>query len=348
MSGARIDREDRMKKLLLGTTALIAAGAFVGTVQADEMMAEPVSVGVGGYYRVAVVSASGDAIDDERAHGIDQNIEINLSGETALDNGMTAGVNIWLDAMRGVDDDISETRAYFGGAFGTFTIGGFESAAQLGTIWAPGGNGNFGIKSPFFGGKRPSWQSAVAGDSEDSFKIHYASPAFNGISVSVSYEPDDVSGSYAGNADNDEGQISEVQSISVGFTQEVMGGSVSAGFGIENGTNEGCMTNCEATSIRGGLVISIDQISIGGAMLEDDNMGAESSSSDFGIGWSQGPLGLGIQYGSVDGAFEVTAFNAAYALGPGIEVNSQVAMGSEAGDDGDGWVELLIGTTINF
>ena len=341
-----------MKKLLLGTTALIAAGAFVGTVQADEMMAEPVSVGVGGYYRVAVVSASGDAIDDTRAHGIDQNIEINVSGETTLDNGITAGVNIWLDAMNGNNtwgDDISETRAYFSGAFGTFTLGSFESAAQLGTIWAPGGNGNFGVKSPFFSGSsRVSWASAVNGASEDSFKIHYASPAFNGISVSASYEPDDNQNSYAGNADNDPGQISEVQSISVGFTQEVMGGSVSAGFGVENGTNEACMMNCEATSIRGGLVISIDQISIGGAMLEDDNMGAESSSSDFGIGWSQGPLGLGIQYASSDGAFEVTAFNAAYALGPGIEVNSQVAMGSEAGDDGDGWVELLIGTFISF
>ena len=31
-----------MKKILLGTTALVAAGAFVGAAQADEMMAEPI------------------------------------------------------------------------------------------------------------------------------------------------------------------------------------------------------------------------------------------------------------------------------------------------------------------
>ena len=30
-----------MKKLLLGTTALVAAGAFAVAAQADEMMAEP-------------------------------------------------------------------------------------------------------------------------------------------------------------------------------------------------------------------------------------------------------------------------------------------------------------------
>ena len=65
MSGARIDREDRMKKFLLGTTALIAAGAFVGAAQAgdDEMMAGPVTVGVAGYSTAAIGFASdnGDA-----------------------------------------------------------------------------------------------------------------------------------------------------------------------------------------------------------------------------------------------------------------------------------------------
>ena len=60
MSGARIDREDRMKKLLLGTTALIAAGAFVGAAQAadDEMMAGPVTVGIAGYTVGAIGFAS--------------------------------------------------------------------------------------------------------------------------------------------------------------------------------------------------------------------------------------------------------------------------------------------------
>ena len=93
------------------------------------------------------------ATNGTRDHFINQNIEINIAGSTTLDNGITAGVNIWLDGNTGtiLADDISETRVSLGGAFGTLTLGSFESAAQLGTIWAPGGNGNFGIKSPFFG-----------------------------------------------------------------------------------------------------------------------------------------------------------------------------------------------------
>ena len=49
-----------MKKFLLGTTALIAAGAFVGAAQAgdDEMMAGPVTVGIAGYTTSAIGFAS--------------------------------------------------------------------------------------------------------------------------------------------------------------------------------------------------------------------------------------------------------------------------------------------------
>ena len=63
-------------------------------------------------------------------------------------------------------------------------------------------------------------------------------------------------------------------------------------------------------------------------MLESDNQGAKKTDADVGIGWSQGPVGLGLQYGTRDAAsdFEVTAFNAAYALGPGSQLNSQIAM----------------------
>ena len=349
-----------MKRVLYGTTALVAASLLVTSVSyagdeemmEEEMMAAPISVGVGGYYRVAFGGYSGDG-DDGRGHYINQNIEINVAGSTTLDNGITAGVNIWLDAMNGNNswgDDISETRLYLSGAFGTLTLGSFESAAQLGTVWAPGGNGNFGIKSPFFsGGPRVSWTSAVAGAFEDSFKISYDSPSFNGISLSASYEPDDNQASYTGQRGaEDDGQISEVTSISLGFTQDLMGGSASAGIGVENGTYEVCTANCDASSIRGGLVISIDQVSIGGSILETDNQGASTTDTDVGIGWSQGPLGLGVQYGSRDnsaGGFEVTAINAAYDLGPGVQINSQLAMGSAGNSD---FSEFLLGTTISF
>ena len=323
-------------------------------------MAAPVSVGVGGYYRIAAGGYSADG-DAGRGHYINQNIEINIAGSTTLDNGITAGVNIWLDGNSGFADDISETRVSLGGAFGTVTAGSFENAAQLGTIWAPGGNGNFGVKSPFFGQPvRVSWNAGVG--AEDALKIMYASPSFNGISLSASYAPESSSDAYAGRGTGDLDHVSEVVSLSLGFSQELMGGSVSAGVGIEEGTTEAfadededgeeitviCTGNCDVSTIRGGLVFSFDQISIGASILEIDDRGASTTDTDVGIGWSQGALGLGIQYASRDAAGDdrvVTAFNAAYALGPGVELNSQIAMGTAGQSD---WTEFLIGTSISF
>ena len=113
-----------MKRVLYGTTALVAAGLLVTSVSyagdeemmEEEMMAAPVSVGVGGYYRVAAGGYSGDGDDGNRGHYINQNIEINVAGSTTLDNGITAGVNIWLmNGNSGFGDDISETRVYLSG-----------------------------------------------------------------------------------------------------------------------------------------------------------------------------------------------------------------------------------------
>ena len=80
----------------------------------------------------------------------------------------------------------------------------------------------------------------------------------------------------------------------------------------------------------------------------DREPGCLATDTDVGIGWSQGPLGLGVQYGSRDdsaGGFEVTAINAAYDLGPGVQINSQLAMGSAGDSD---FSEFLLGTTISF
>ena len=56
-----------MKKALMGTTALVAAAVTTG-VAADEMMAEPISITMGGnsHWGISVVDneAEGDTTDD--------------------------------------------------------------------------------------------------------------------------------------------------------------------------------------------------------------------------------------------------------------------------------------------
>ena len=78
-----------------------------------------------------------------------------------------------------------------------------------------------------------------------------------------------------------------------------MGGSLSANVGYESYTNEDLGGN-DPTAMRYGATISLDQVAIGGAVHQQDLGASENTYSDVGIGWTQGPLMLGVQYGATD------------------------------------------------
>ena len=394
-----------MKKLLLGTTALVAAGAFagIGATQAQDMMV-PMKAGVGGYYTIAAISVDQDGVSD-RGHGIQQNIEMQFHGDITLDNGITAGVRLRINgnnnggmhvhgaggtvpvdtvddqegvqagdlndhthpagSMAGGDNDnVSETEVYFKGAFGALHAGMIEGAAQQMTVWAPGGTVPIGgIKSPWFGGIGGLWTSGNFMD-EDSNKIVYFSPSFNGVSLGVSYAPEDTNYSYAGRADN-EGEQGEQITAALSYGADVMGGSFSANIGYETHSTEStanaatmmndpcdsAMMNCDPVGWRYGASVSIDQIAIGGAVYNQEGtgaMGADTTMTDVGVSWTQGALMLGIQHGSIDaGAVEhsTTTFNANYNLGPGVDVGAVIHSGETAGAD---FTKFLLGTMFNF
>ena len=338
-----------MKKLLLGTTALVAAGAFASAAQADEMMAEPISVGVGGYYHAALVAVSNDS-DNDRGHGINQNIELEVGGSTTLDNGITASVRIRVNGNNPDDEDginTDETEVNLSGGFGRIAYGTVEGAAQNGTIWSPGGNSIGGVKSAWFGSSIPGWTTGAM--NEDSLKVSYYSPGFNGLSLGVSYSPEDSTDSYAGRTNDDPDTYGEGIQAALNFSTDVMGGSFAANVGYEMYTNEN-MGGEDATAMRFGASLSIDQISIGGAVQTRSDIGnGDETLSDVGVGWSQGPISLGIAYGShemdMGDDVTITMLGAGYNLGPGIDLAGKVNMVEDGAAES---TEMLLGTTINF
>ena len=105
-----------MKRLLLGSTALVAAGLVAGAADA----AEKITLGVGGYYRAAfgVVNEdddTGDAGDNRDSHAIAQDAEVHFKGSTKLDNGIEVGARIELEGRSGDPDPIDERYIYFQG-----------------------------------------------------------------------------------------------------------------------------------------------------------------------------------------------------------------------------------------
>jgi outer membrane protein OmpU len=348
-----------MRKTLLATlystTALVAVGALAGAAQAQDVML-PMKAGVGGYYNFALVSTNTDGVTNNRGHGFQQNIEMEFQGETMLDNGLTAGVRIRLNGNN-PGSNIDETELYFKGAFGGLHMGMVESAGYQTQSWAPGGGPVGSVKSSWFGGGAGYWGD-VGYMAEDAPKIVYFSPNFNGISLAASYAPENSEFSYAGSNDDD-GGVSQQIALSLSYSVDIMGGSVSANVSRESYTTEStagvdCSAGCGPTAMRYGATISFDDFSLGANVLDsEDPDGGGNDFTDFtgtvvGIGWSQGPLSLGVQHGSTEaGANEatITAFNAGYNLGPGINVGARIATGENKGAD---YTQLVLATFFNF
>ena len=188
-----------MKKLLLGTTALIAAGAFVGAAQAadDEMMAGPVTVGVAGYM-TAVVGFVSDGDDATRGQEVNHVYEIVVSGSTTLDNGITVAVHGQLGTSGQYTDSeasrpFDETHITMSGSFGSLRIGRTESAAFNATVAAPGYGigGMLGVNYPWFSGGVGSINTYSGIGAEDAAKLVYTTPNFNGVTLGMSYAPED-------------------------------------------------------------------------------------------------------------------------------------------------------------
>ncbi|NKD88285.1 porin [Haematospirillum sp. 15-248] len=122
-----------MKKILVGTSALVAASAIAGSAIA----AEPLQLSVGGFGSVFVGYASQSntylkAVDKEASKvDVKGDNEIHFKGKTTLDNGLTIAVKYELEAggtNNTNDDHVSKYAISMGGAFGTVIAGVDDNA----------------------------------------------------------------------------------------------------------------------------------------------------------------------------------------------------------------------------
>ena len=354
-----------MRKVLLGTTALVAAAAFagVGAAQADEMMEGPVTVGLSGYTVGIVGFTSNDMNDDGdplRGEEVFHIYEFAISGSTTLDNGITVGVY----AQVGTSGEFTgsersrpfdEQHITMSGSFGSLRIGRTESAAFNATIGAPGGGVGFvGVNYPWYNPAGGSINTYSGLGPEDAQKVVYTSPNFNGLTIGVSYAPEASDASAgAGRTTNDvdadgDGDLSEHTAIGVSYSTDFMeGGSLSIGMGYEMAADESGGPDMEA--MKFGASVSVDQISFGGGMYDSGPANGDSSIQyDVGASYALGDgIDVGVQFAANDnGGTSMTALHLTYALGPGIDVGGQIA--SSSADGKEDVTQFLLGTAVFF
>ena len=121
-----------MKKVLYGTSALVAAGLLSS---GPALAADPISLGISGGFAVGFGwvnedSAVGQPGANDRDHAFAQSSEVRFTGNTTLDNGVTVTVGIELEGESQADNIDENYLRFSSDAWGSIELGGRDGAAS--------------------------------------------------------------------------------------------------------------------------------------------------------------------------------------------------------------------------
>jgi predicted porin len=210
-----------MKKVLYATTAMATAGWIAGGAS-DAAAAERIAIEIHGFHQQYIVGLDQDFTDTDagrnirgfKSNSIDQktNSELCFTGSTVLDNGITVGVQIELEAQpvgqpAGTSDlHIDETFMFLESErLGQFKLGSEDSVTDLLHVSAPNGgisvdDGdvlNVGFYVDTSSAAVALLNSTSLNDMStpggirvgDANRIMYTTPRYAGFQAAVSYAP---------------------------------------------------------------------------------------------------------------------------------------------------------------
>jgi len=329
-----------MKKLLLGSTALVAGGLMA----APAMAADPIKIGVGGYYQFFVNAGGMEGFYALNGTSIQykglsfyQEGEIHFIGQTKLDNGTTVGITVELEGWNsgatnmnssstsvpngGAVNQIDEAFIFAFGDWGRVEAGSRDQASYRMYYGVPSAaavyTGPFQHNSLITGANNTNWKQWVAG-------LQFG---WNGFTIGGSYSYDilGLGANYFTGVDNDNrkwgaGIMYETGPWQMSFewrnVQNANGNGSLAGCNVASGTS--VITTCTPTSTA--------------------------------AAWnSSQPQNGGLQFGNLSANMFQVAAN--YALGPGIKVigggNYYNVAGPTNTTAGQSW-SLFLGMDLRF
>jgi outer membrane protein OmpU len=214
-----------MKKLLLGSTALVLGGVMA----APAMAADPIKIGIGGYYTFYALAGNIDSsyafngsFTNYKGLAFTQEGEIHFIGQTKLDNGTTVGLTVELEAWNpaitnkaGVtptsNSQIDEAFIFAFGDWGRTELGSRDAATYrmyYGTPSALIGWGaiqhnhnwvNENVRS-FNKAYARTMATTITPTWQDVNRVNYFTPRFQGLQIGIGYAPKLNAASTGGNA----------------------------------------------------------------------------------------------------------------------------------------------------
>ncbi|MET1027796.1 MAG: porin [Dongiaceae bacterium] len=359
-----------MKRVLLGSSALLAAGLATNPAFADE----GIKLSLGGFMRTAVEAnfddhEAGDLGNKRYNDGVFSDGEVYFVGKTKLDSGLSVGARVELEAEQ-ANDQIDAAFVYFQGGFGEVRVGSLSGALGGLCVTPVGGTANFGaftqnqtITNANFGvpNNRPFICRSVDGSlgSDKSQKIMYITPNFGGFQLAVSWTPNgnhesaEVTDFHSGMPVVQNGEQRNVVDAYALFTRNFDGWGVQWGGGGSWATSLGgdpTDTQKKGANYQSGLNVNIGNFSVG-AGFEYELNGIQKSTydDDFyiaggGVSYKFDAFTAGLQYSHNEGDYtnegvnrqtNTVALTGNYALGPGINLDGTVQYTWSDGDKGD-------------
>jgi len=373
------------KQILLGTTALMVGAMVAPSIAAAE---EPLRLDVRGYKNefFGIGDANDSAGTDYGNTNLFNDGEIHFRGSTDLDNGLTVGVQVELEAFQS-GDQIDESYAFIQGDFGKI-VAGNENLANYNTFWGvtapsvgvplnsgwitvfvPGvPGGGFGAAGTF----RTTLLTTNIDIGNDENTISYYSPRFAGFQFTGGYAPAvaDSGSGQAGQA-NQGTQYYDAFGVGFNFSNSFNGIDIGAAAGYNRGSADSARSALgvdDFQQVKVGAKIGVAGFTVAGSYANaiDGKTNAantltnEGQAYDVGASYSTGPWGASLTYfhGETEDTIAVSGNDetdsvvgaVSYALGPGITTSLSVLYGKfedEAGADSDATVGIL-GIAISF
>lgn len=336
-----------MKKVLLATTALIAASAFAAPAQAE------LEVTVGGF-----TAFQAAMFDDDTANSSNRDFQseaqILVRADATADNGLMYGAKVLMDASTSDSANSDEVGIYLAGSWGRVELGDDDGASEL-VVFAP----TVGIGQ--INGSYDDYVSATAQahflndrgdhnftalDSDDSTKITYYTPKFSGFQAGVSYAPEYQFGvaNVAGLAvltgaggetvttTEDTTLASDIFEVGLGYDGEFNGVMVKVGGNFIMGeaiadfdpVTGGVQAVEDLSAWSLGAQVGYNGFRFGGGYTSNgDSFQADGVSSNDVTSWNvgatyeNGPWGVGVSYLDTDYDTNAVALTAASAFGLG-------------------------------
>lgn len=343
-----------MKRLLLGSTALVAASMVTNPAFAQ------LEVSLGGdFYFGAAWADIDDNVGDSNEFNFGSDTDIEFRFDMVADNGLTFGTRVHLDAESDADVSsdglIDEAFVFVTGSFGRVEFGMNDSAGdQYGTNFVPSYHGfslnnnddtnmdpldPYDVDTGYFFTSLYNRISTTPEGSDLDTKITYFTPRFAGFQLGVSYSPNpDRNDTGYGHAVDDEFRRNFLE-IAAEYDRQVN----NVGFALfgSYGQGEAGPSRETPTQFSVGASIDFGGLNFGAAYSEDkmefsDFFYRPETDQSFVLfaEYETGPLTVYGQYGQNDDGhhefgyirrsedYDSLLIGTTYSLGPGISIGA--------------------------